>query len=124
MVNIKSGYGRVTGDEGICHLFDVGPREFISLFSNAVYVVTDSFHGTAFSINYNIPFTVLLNPVSSLNSRALSMLRLTNTMDRLIYDNGDNIYPSTLSMNFSSINHIIDEWRKKSLGFVMNEILL
>lgn len=124
VVNIKSGYGRVAGDEGILHLYDVGPREFISLFSNAVYVVTDSFHGTAFSINYNIPFTVLLNPVSALNSRALSILRLTKTMDRLIYDNGSNIYPSNLSVNFNPINQIIEEWRVKSLEFIKNEILL
>lgn len=36
--------------------FEVGPSEFVSLIRNAEYVVTDSFHGMAFSVNYNIPF--------------------------------------------------------------------
>lgn len=33
-----------------------GPREFVSLIANASYVVTDSFHGTAFSLNFGVPF--------------------------------------------------------------------
>ena len=35
---------------------DAGPAEFISLIKNARYVVTDSFHGTIFSINFNVNF--------------------------------------------------------------------
>lgn len=35
---------------------DVGPCEFVSLIRNARYVITDSFHGTIFSINYNVNF--------------------------------------------------------------------
>ena len=123
VVNIKSGYVRIKGDEGITHLYDVGPREFISIFSHAVYVITDSFHGTAFSINFNVPFTTLLNPVSNLNSRVLSILELTNTMDRLIYDNGDNREPDRLDMDYTPINKIINDWRNKSLSFINREII-
>jgi hypothetical protein len=32
------------------------PREFINLFMNASYIVTDSFHGTAFSLLFRKPF--------------------------------------------------------------------
>lgn len=123
VVNIKSGYVRIKGDEGITHLYDVGPREFISIFSHAVYVITDSFHGTAFSINFNIPFTTLLNPVSNMNSRALSILELTNTMDRLIFDNGDNREPDKLDVDFTPVNAIINDWRANSLFFINKEII-
>ena len=123
VVNIKSGYVRIKGDEGITHLYDVGPREFISIFSHAVYVITDSFHGTAFSINFNIPFTTLLNPVSNMNSRALSILELTNTMDRLIFDNGDNREPDRLDVDFTPVNAIINDWRANSLFFINKEII-
>ena len=122
VINIKNNYVSVDGDEGITHLYDVGPREFISLFNNAVYVITDSFHGTAFSINFNIPFTTLLNPVSNLNSRALSILQLTNTMDRLIYDDGSNKIPTKLKMDFVPVNQTIDEWKSKSLSFIQTEM--
>ena len=33
VINIKNNYVRVDGDEGITHLYDVGPREFVSLFN-------------------------------------------------------------------------------------------
>lgn len=85
MVNIKNGYLRVNDDEDITHLLDVSSQEFISLSNRAVYVITNSFYGTAFRINFNIPFRTLLNPLSSLNERVLSLLRLTNTLDRMIY---------------------------------------
>lgn len=124
VINIKNNYVRVDGDEGITHLYDVGPREFVSLFNNAVYVITDSFHGTAFSINFNIPFTTLLNPVSHLNCRALSIMNLTNTMDRLIYDDGSNNFPSSLEMDYHPINKIIDDMRTKSMQYISSNIVL
>lgn len=37
-------------------LTGVGPGEFLSLIMNASFVCTDSFHGTIFSINFNVPF--------------------------------------------------------------------
>ena len=35
---------------------NAGPAEFVGLIKNASYVVTDSFHGSLFSINYNKEF--------------------------------------------------------------------
>lgn len=35
---------------------NAGPKEFVEYLSNADYVCTDSFHGTAFSVNFGIPF--------------------------------------------------------------------
>ena len=42
----------VASDEkfGDYRLFDIGPAEFVNLIRNAEYVLTDSFHGTCFSI--------------------------------------------------------------------------
>lgn len=37
-------------------VLDAGPREFLGLFSQAAFVLTDSFHGTIFSINFSRPF--------------------------------------------------------------------
>lgn len=38
-----------------------GPSEFLSAIHHASYVVTNSFHGTAFSLIYRRPFAVALN---------------------------------------------------------------
>lgn len=122
VINIKLGFSKVEGDDGITHIGDAGPREFISIFNQAVYVITDSFHGTAFSINFNIPFTTLLNPVSNINSRALSILKLTGTESRLIYDDGSNKAPDTLNLDFAPINKVIDRERKSSLEFLISSL--
>lgn len=36
--------------------YDIGPIEWISMFKNATFVYTDSYHGTLFSIKYRKPF--------------------------------------------------------------------
>ena len=41
---------------GARRIRDAGPREFVSLFAAADFVITDSFHGTAFSLNFGVPF--------------------------------------------------------------------
>lgn len=122
VINIRLGFNRVKGDEGIIHITDAGPREFVTIFSHAAYVITDSFHGTAFSINFNIPFTTLLNPASSLNARALSILKLTETESRLIYDDGTGKEPASLEVDFRPVNQVIATWREKSLQFIKDSL--
>lgn len=122
VVNIKNGFSRVKGDDGIIHIMDAGPQEFISLLNKAVYVITDSFHGTAFSVNFNIPFTTLLNPVSNINSRALSLLEMCKLSSRMIYDDGNNAFPKTLTVDFTEANDILATWRKKSMDYLITNI--
>ena len=38
---------------------DAGPVEFLNLLKNAAYVITDSFHGVCFSVNFQKQFTCL-----------------------------------------------------------------
>lgn len=122
VVNIKNGFSRVKGDDGIIHIMDAGPQEFISLLNKAVYVITDSFHGTAFSINFNIPFTTLLNPVSNINSRALSLLEMCKLTSRMIYDDGNNAFPKTLTVDFTEVNETLAAWREKSIDYLITNI--
>lgn len=47
--------------KGDCiHIVDGGPCDFVNLLSKAKYVITSSFHGTAFSIIYHKPFTSIV----------------------------------------------------------------
>lgn len=48
------------------HIMDASPADYISLFANAAFVITNSFHGTAFAVNFGIPFVTTL-PESGLN---------------------------------------------------------
>ena len=51
----------------------VGPESFVSLVKNASYVISNSFHGTAFAIIYGVPFMVLDRP-DGLNIRMHDLL--------------------------------------------------
>lgn len=100
----------------------VSPTEWVGLMSEATYVVTDSFHGTAFSINFNRPFTTLVNPVSNMNTRVMSILEITQLKDRIIFDDGSNNMPSSLHIDFSNVNKIIQEWKYNSIQFLQKAL--
>ena len=55
-----------------------GPADFLAYFANAQYVVTNSFHGTAFSVNFGkdayIPINDTLPPEKALHERVKSLL--------------------------------------------------
>ena len=58
---------------------DAGPAEFLGLFQNAAYVVTNSFHGTVFSAIFQTDFEVFRrdreDDPASRNSRIDNLLR-------------------------------------------------
>ena len=122
VVNIKSGYSDEP-DDGTINVYEIGPAEWVGLWSKAKYVVTDSFHGTAFSINFNIPFTTLVNPNSMMNSRVLSILKIMNLESRIVYDTlkGD-LKPNDIALDFTETNRILKQWKEKSLNFLLHAL--
>lgn len=64
------------------HLKDVGPNEFLELFQGASFVVTNSFHGTAFSLNLGKPFVVTTPPTGQ--NRIASLLGEVGETQRLV----------------------------------------
>lgn len=64
---------------GIKKLRDVGPLDFVKLFMRAKLVVTNSFHGTAFSLIFQKPFVPFAH--SRLNLRLKNILQLYNLED-------------------------------------------
>lgn len=65
------------------HIYDAGPREFVGLFKGAEYVVTDSFHGTMFSLIFGKPFNVYI-AVERTSSRIRSILSCLEMEDYII----------------------------------------
>lgn len=70
---------------------DVGPIDFLSLFKNAEYICTDSFHGTMFSVIFEKNFNVFTSYKEKQDSRRENVLKSTGLMARLVYvENGAN----------------------------------
>lgn len=120
--NIKSNYVPEP-DDGVKHFYEIGPAEWVGLWSRAKFVVTDSFHGTAFSINFNVPFITLVNPNSMMNSRVLSILKITGLENRIVYDTKEDCGKThNLEVDFGPVNEIVGEWKTKSLLFLQKAL--
>lgn len=59
-----------------------GPREFLSYIKNAEYIVTNSFHGTAFSIIFEKKFICVAH--SSKNTRLENLMKIIDSEDKQI----------------------------------------
>ena len=60
------------------------PDQFLKLMLHSSFVVVSSFHGTAFSINFNKPF-ITVSP-KKFNSRIQSLLKITGLESRVVTD--------------------------------------
>ena len=87
--------------------------EFLSYIKNATYMVTDSFHGTAFAINFNTQFIEVL-PNTKTGSRNQSILHLTDLQDRIVTDFND-FSLTNKKIDFERVNNIIATERAKSI---------
>ncbi len=103
---------------------DVGPKEFLGLIRDARLVLTDSFHGTAFSINFRKSFysftKIKGGKEASDNSRLYDILSKYHLEDRL--------YDTALDINFSDIDYTevdkrLEEDRQKSLCFLKDSMI-
>lgn len=118
----------VPGDNlfGEYSLYDIGPAEFINLISNAEYVLTDSFHGTIFSVLYSKKFYTFNRfsekKASSTNTRIDSILNLLNIKDRKITgdENIDNILHR--SINYKVAHEKLNELKKVSSKYLVDAI--
>jgi hypothetical protein len=99
----------------------VGPTEFLGLFKNARYIITNSFHGTAFSINFNKDFFIEMLPESKGgNSRLENILDLFGLRGRQII-NGENTHVQE-HIDYNQINQKLLVERQNSLNFLQKII--
>lgn len=98
-----------------------GPEEFLYLFNNAEYIITNSFHGTAFSINFNKQFfTELLAESTGVNSRLEDILELFNLEQRRVLSSDASIIESRI--NYETVNAKLEEERVKSISLLKDTI--
>lgn len=62
---------------------DAGPLEFLHLIDNAAFIITTSFHGTAFSLNFGKPFFSVVRDKTGFDTRMVDLLERVN-VDRAI----------------------------------------
>lgn len=100
-------------------LISIGPSDFIGLFCNASYVVTDSFHGTAFSLIFNKNFWTLSRKNES---RITSLLDILGLEDRILYFEDDLRMNLTQPINYDNANIKFKSYRENALTIIKDMI--
>ena len=95
------------------HITTAGPAEFVTLFAHAEYVVTSSFHGTAFSLIFNKQFVTVAHPTAG--SRQRDLLERIGLPDRVV-SSIENL--PTSDIDYAIINERLEIERRKSLDFL------
>lgn len=96
------------------------PFEVLAYFRDAACIVTDTFHGSVFSIKYNKPFCTI---VRNMNNQKLSYLlkqfglegRIANDVSRM-----QTILETPI--DYMPVNSLIEAERKKSIQYLSSQL--
>lgn len=104
----------------------VFPRvtKWLNGFHTAKFIITDSFHGTVFSILFNKPFLVVANSKRG-KARFDSLLKMFNLQDRLLVDINDinNLKIEDVKpINWGGVNAILEDKKLFSLDFIKSNL--
>lgn len=97
------------------------PFEVLAYFRDAACIVTDTFHGSVFSIKYNKPFCTI---VRNMNNQKLSYLlkqfglegRIANDVSRM-----QTILETPI--DYMPVNSLIEAEREKSIQYLASQLL-
>ena len=90
------------------------PTQFVSLFKYAQFVITTSFHGTAFSLMFNRPFNVV-SISDEVDSRSKDLLMQLNLTDRLVLLPLNKVQKN---IDWKDVNSRLQELRMPSREFL------
>ncbi|MFL9710284.1 polysaccharide pyruvyl transferase family protein [Methylobacillus sp. Pita1] len=109
---------RLRGHVGIGDLLNKyalsGPEDFVELFYNSDFVITTSFHGTAFAILFKKQFVSVVSEFRG-SYRISSLLQALGLEDRMVYSIND--IPKS-NINYDIVESRLKELQKKSRDFL------
>ena len=105
-------------DVRIQYALDISPEEWLYLMHHADCVVTNSFHGAAFSVHYQKDFFLECSSAKA-NSRLEQLAALCGLEDRIIRDSFDG---ANLPIDYESVEARIAPARQASLDYLNQSI--
>lgn len=124
-ISCKTGYRIIYIPNGIMPPKNTGKLmfpnivKFIELFANAEYIITNSFHGTVFSIEFHKKMLIELLGEGKSNARVKSLLKICNLEDRIFAEDYTKIFED---INWETVDKNLENARKDSLLYI-KEIL-
>ncbi|RHV89434.1 hypothetical protein DXA96_09010 [Lachnospiraceae bacterium OF09-33XD] len=103
-----------------------GPDKFINLIRGAKCVMTDSFHGLAFSVinnkNFYVFYRTKVGSKNSRNSRIDNILNTWGLQKRLVLNDADVSDFDLNPIDYNRVNQIISKEREKSLKYLKDAL--
>jgi hypothetical protein len=101
----------------------ISPAQWLRGIQEAAFVITDSFHGTIFSILFNVPFVTIANPERGL-ARFSSLLKMFHLEDRLLTEPSWNAMESASfgNIDWNDVNTILFRERSKAVDFLQEHL--
>lgn len=94
------------------------PQDFISLIKNAACVITTSFHATAFSINFEVPFYVI-NLGDGKDGRSKGLLDICGLKSRIVSTEEPIVFEK---IDYSKVKPKLEKVRSLSCDFLLDAI--
>lgn len=105
--------------------YDVDPADFVNLVANAELVLTDSFHGTMFSLYFHKKFFTFnydQGSKHSVNSRIDSIMELMQIQDRRLTAQEDVEACLEMEIDWTGIQQRLDAFREKSMDYLVSAL--
>lgn len=103
-----------------------GPDTFVNLIRNAKYILTDSFHGVAFSVINNKQFYVFyrtkVGSKNSRNSRIDNILAMWNLEDRLVLNDASVDDFTKKEIDYRKVNALVEKKRLHSIDYLIEAL--
>lgn len=103
-------------EKGHRMFYEAGVEEFLSLVKHAEYVVTNSFHGLIFAVQYRRPFVVFSR--EQCDTKIEELLDLFDLRDHLLI-HGNEVFDT---IDYDCVHKRIDAARVNSLSFLSEEL--
>jgi len=97
-----------------------GPIEFVSLIKHAKYVVTNSFHGTVFSLLYEKEFFAI--PPQKTGARIISLLEKLKLRKRIVTESEIEQLHLEEKIDYKKVKEILEKERQQSIKFLVKSI--
>ena len=100
------------------------PTEWFAHLSSARFVVTNSFHGTVFSLLTHRPFAVVLikGRFSGMNERILALLERVGLSERIVNSLDDAVKLCNQDIDWAMVDRFLESWRESAIAFLKRNV--
>jgi len=98
----------------------LSPCKWVETLASSSHVITNSYHGTVFSILFHVPFSVVLinGRFSGMNERVVALLERVGLMSRIVRRPEEIVENMDRQIMWAAVDKELGKWREEAFGFL------